>query len=144
MIIHVIDFTNNHLQARFLVISYFGAEMKKVEYNVKYFSTGQAITLECNCKVSFWNGPAAATNTEHETSTVEINDIYGDPKVLNVTIYMYDGKVVQTLPETLFKRINVIGDNFDLQITNLSASDEGLYICDCNMPSTYLLQTKCK
>ncbi|CAC5411923.1 unnamed protein product [Mytilus coruscus] len=120
--------------------------MKRVEYNVTYFSTGQAITLECNCKVSYWNGPAA-TNTGNGTSTVEITDIYGDPKVFNITIYMNGGKVANTLPEKLFKRINVIGDNFDLHITNLSTSDEGLYICDlkeyCNMPpSIYLLQTK--
>lgn len=125
--------------------------MKRVDYNVSYFSTGQSITLECDCKVSFWNGPVA-TNTGNETSPVDINDIYGDPKVMNVTIYMTGGKIANMLPETLFKRLNLVGDNFDLHITNLSTSDEGLYICDlkeyCRKQKTYqhvfLLQNKCK
>ncbi|CAC5368461.1 unnamed protein product [Mytilus coruscus] len=120
--------------------------MKKVDYYVTYFSTGQAITLKCNCKVSFWNGPVV-TNMGSGTFPVTIIDIYGNPKVWNVTIYMYGGKVVHTLPEKLFKRLNVIGGNFDLHIKNLSSSDEGLYICDlkeyCLMQqSSYLLQNK--
>ncbi|VDI75925.1 Hypothetical predicted protein [Mytilus galloprovincialis] len=120
--------------------------MENTEYNLIYFSTNEAITLKCNCRVSFWSGPVV-TNFGSETSPVTITDIYGNPNVWNVTIYMHGGKVANTLPEKLIKRLNVIGDYFDLHITNLSNSDQGLYICDLKefcliKEKRYLLQQK--
>lgn len=124
------------------------AEVKNQEYNVSYFSNGEAITLKCRCKVSFWSGPVV-TNVENGTSPIMITDIYGQYQVLNVSIYFHSGKIADSLPQILFEKLNVIGENFDLRITNLSTSNEGLYICDLSkqcllMPEKFLLQNKCK
>ncbi|CAG2201491.1 unnamed protein product [Mytilus edulis] len=72
------------------------AEVKNQEYNVSYFSNGEAITLKCRCKVSFWSGPVV-TNVENGTSPIMITDIYGQYQVLNVSIYFHSDKPSVTI-----------------------------------------------
>lgn len=118
--------------------------MTNVEY--KYFSTGYTISLNCNCKALFWSGPAIRGMEE---SLVEISDKNGTLKVWNISIYVTNSTKQDALPEILFKRLKIVGDNFDLQIQNMSSSDEGLYVCDnairCTEPQKmYILQFQCK
>ncbi|VDI39691.1 Hypothetical predicted protein, partial [Mytilus galloprovincialis] len=118
--------------------------MKTVDYDLIYFLTGESLTLSCNYKVSFWNGPAV-TDMDNMTSPVTITDTSGNLKVLNVSIYMHGGTLASTLPKKRFNRLKIVGDNFDLRITNLSTFDEGLYICEPKEkrglpPSQYYLQ----
>lgn len=120
--------------------------MTKVEY--KYFSTGDEITLKCKCKALFWNGPARA-DTGIGISHVYETDIYDELTTWNVSIYTNGEKVAEALPQKLLRRLHVTGDNFDLHITNLSTSDEGLYMCDPTencvvIQIRYILQHKCR
>lgn len=83
------------------------------------------------------------------TSPVTITDMSGNLKVLNVSIYMHGGTLANTLPKKRFNRLKIVGDNFDLCITNLSTFDEGLYICEPKEkrglpPSQYYLQNICE
>ncbi|CAC5424669.1 unnamed protein product [Mytilus coruscus] len=129
-----------------LIYSYY-AGMKKVEY--RYYSTGEEITLKCDCKAVYWNGPALE-NTGVVISQVDETDIYEEVKTWNISIYTKGDTIANTLPQSLLRRLHVIGDNFDLHITNLSLSDEGLYICDrighdCfGMQNRYILQNQYK
>lgn len=112
----------------------------------KHFFNGETIILKCNCKVSFWSGPSVKSM---DVSTVEISDTNGKLKVWNISIYTNKNTIHDGLPAHIFKRLNVTGDNFDLQIKNLSVSDEGLYVCDigvkCNVSQRlYVLQHTCK
>lgn len=121
--------------------------MKNVEY--KYFTSGENITLNCKYKVSHWSGPAVTNITPvNETTLVKITDQYDKQKKWNISFYTKGNTVKKTLPQNLFKRLTLIGDNFDLLITNMSTSDEGLYICDPTnttaLQKRYLLQNKCK
>lgn len=118
--------------------------MKRVEY--KYFSTGDEIILKCGCKAVFWNGPAFA-DTRHHTSHIMRRDIYGELKVWNTSIYTKGDTIKNTLPLELLRRLHVIGNNFDLRISNLSLSDEGLFTCDSacgELENRFLLQIICK
>ncbi|CAC5368458.1 unnamed protein product [Mytilus coruscus] len=124
-------------------------ETKNVEY--KYFSTGEEITLKCKCVASYWIGPALNTvnSTKRQISQIEITDMNDNPKRWNMSIYTKGGNIANTLPPKLVKRLSLLGANFDLHITNLSSSDEGLYICEtainCALPQyRYLLYTKYK
>lgn len=121
--------------------------MKNVEY--KYFESGGNITLNCKSKVLYWSGPAVTNITPvDETTLVDIIDKYDKKKKWNILIYTKGNTIKKTLPPNLFKRLTLIGDNFDLLITNMSTSDEGLYICDPTNNTApqkrYLLQNKCK
>lgn len=121
--------------------------MNNVKY--RYFISGENITLNCNFEVSYWSGPAVKI-LEPETSItdIEILDKFGILKKWNVLPYT-KGHIVRTaLPQNLYKRLDLLGDKFDLRITNMSTSDEGLYICDPNntdvLQKRFLLQNKCK
>lgn len=125
---------------------YFGYTVSgKVEY--KHYSTGEEITLQCRCVAVYWNGPAVKS-TEGSVSEIVITDMYGNYKVWNLSIYTMEKKISPILPKHLSKRLNLEGANFDLHITNLSSSDEGLYICEtfhCERTQyQYLLNYKCK
>lgn len=123
--------------------------MNKVEY--KYFSTGDEITLQCGCKAVFWNGPAFE-NTRNDVSKVREADIYGESKTWNISIYTHGASIANTLPHETFRRLHLVGVKFDLHITNLSSSDEGLYLCDTTMTTAncfwsnarFILQKKSK
>lgn len=111
-----------------------------------YFSTGDDITLKCDCKAFFWNGPTLE-NTGMEISQVKYTDINDESQVWNVSIYTHGDTVAGTLPQTLSSRLHVIGNKFDLHMTNLSPSNEGLYTCEseCGMSDNrFLLQIKSK
>lgn len=123
------------------------SEMKIVEY--KYFSSGENVTLKCKSQALYWTGPAVNTMEPiNETTFVEMTDNYDKRKKWHISIYTKGDTVKDTLPQNLFKRLHLIGDNFDLLITNLSASDEGLYICDprnnAQLQKLYILQNICK
>lgn len=112
----------------------------------KYFFNGETIILKCNCKVLFSSGPAVESM---DASKVEIINSKGKPKVWNISIYTNRNTIHDGLPANLFQRLNVIGDNFDLEIQKMSVADEGLYVCDigvkCNVSQKqYLLQYTCK
>lgn len=116
--------------------------MENVEY--EYFSTGDEITLTCNSKAVYWNGPSY----DHiAISQVEGTNIYGESQMWNMTVYSKENSHAKTLPKELVKRLKFVGDNLDLRITNLSRSDEGLYLCDTANPliphHRYLLQNRC-
>lgn len=118
--------------------------MTNVDY--KYFSTGDDITLNCDCKALFWNGPEFK-NAGNGTSKVDLKDIDGEWKVWNLSIYTNGDKIASTLPQTILGRLRVIGKNFDLHISNLSHSDEGLFTCNSacgELENRFLLQIKCK
>lgn len=113
----------------------------------KYFSIDDEITLTCKCQASFWSGPVL-DSAEKQISHVEITDMYGRLTRWNISSYSKYDTFKDSLPQSLSSRINLTGDNFDLRITHLSLTDEGIYVCDasnCTMPQTlYLLQYKCK
>lgn len=118
-----------------------------VEY--KYFSKGEAITLKCKCVVFYWNAPAQNITNRHQVSQVEMLDMKGNPRIWSISIYTKGDDIADTLSQQLSKRLSLIGANFDLHITNLSSSDEGLYICDtsvkCIFPQyRFILYMKCK
>lgn len=120
--------------------------MNKVEY--KYFSTGDEIALQCGCKAVYWNGPAFE-NTRNGISQVEEQDIYGALKTWNLSIYTKGATIANILPQEIVRRLHVVGDKFDLHITNLSSSDEGLYLCDTTAScfwsnARFILQKKSK
>lgn len=84
-----------------------------------------------------------------ETSQVEITDLYGKLNVWNISTYTILNTIHDELPQNLFRRLNLIGDNFDLEIHNLSFSDDGLYVCGVGVncvvqQQLYILQHKCK
>lgn len=121
--------------------------MKNVEY--RYFSSGENITLNCNSEVLYWYGPSVNIGEPLNKNTfVEITGKNNKTKNWSISIYTKRDTVKDTLPQNLFKKLSLIGDNFDLLITNLSASDEGLYICEPRnntvLQIRYILQNKCK
>lgn len=121
--------------------------MKNIEY--RYFSTGKTITLNCNSEVLYWYEPSGnIEELANKNNFVEITGKNNKTKNWSISIYTKGDTVKDTLPQKLFKKLNLIGDNFDLLITNLSASDEGLYICEPRnntvLQKRYILENKCK
>lgn len=117
------------------------AGMQNVEY--KYFTKGDEITLTCNFKAVYWHGPSFGND---RISHVAAPNIYGELQRWNISFYTKDNTFAQTLPLELFRRLNLVGDNLDLHIANLSHSDEGIYLCDTanlSKPHRYLLQNRC-
>lgn len=77
----------------------------------------------------YWNGPAQDISY---SSPVYVVDMFGNRKLWNITVYANGGHINPNIPN--MRRLKVVdingNGNCDLQISNVSATDEGLYRCE--------------
>lgn len=96
-----------------------------------------------------WIGPALNSSNP---SPVSAADVFGKKKIWNTTLYTNGRQINPHLPN--FRRLKVVdmygNGDFDLQISNASIEDEGLYRCDMDevtgklLNKVYILQLKSK
>lgn len=97
-----------------------------------------------------WKGPAHRNSSD--SSVTNGTDLYGRPKEWHTSLYATKQEVNPSLTNQnrlkIFDRTEM-GGGFNLQIRNVSESDQGLYICEYNCNTSlssfqFLLQQKSK
>lgn len=93
----------------------------------EYYSKGETVLLKCRSDANdtTWFGPSQA----HRSGELPflVIDEYGRMRIWDAMIYTYGKKVYRSLTQKI--SLQIVGNNFNLQIRNFSKKDEGLYGC---------------
>lgn len=110
------------------------ADSSRMRY--KYYPEGSKVLLKCLLDMQ-WFGPAHFNNSFNQPSVIDLNE---NRSMWTINRYTEGKSVSPTLPHhNRFKVVRRIQTgNYELQISNASDFDEGLYFCqDSEMPTAY-------